>query len=640
MDNDKITKEEEEEDDDNEMIKTQQQQQQQQQQTEIRSKLISESASTTSASTSSSSSFTNIDKTTSIRSAICDATTSTKKSSHQENEKLNFAEILQIFNCAISQEQAWAVLYQILINLKCLIETQFDIVKLNKDLIDMNVICFNKDGSISFNFERNNDDDDDDDDNDNDDNLNEEMKSIVEGDILKSIAYLIFDALDYGNNYSNEPVLQSSLSHLLLLISGHFKEFLNDTNDLDDEGYENEDDFNDNDKINNTKQQQNKEDVQTESVFNIDKAIEMCKNNIDRDKTEDADHFYKETCRTLYSQAFELKVFLTKIELSKHVIQSEGNDPDNYCFEILDTTDWAKLWMQIIHELRKGVKLRKVKHNESFDRSNRILLSMKRKQLQQSEETGGHSSDEYELTPFEILLDQIRTRRYNLRKINDNNNHEKSSSLNINLKKDARDLILDFIRSRPPLRSHSLRKESKRIVKEPPTLHEELMNAIRTSKPLRKIERTNSVNSMDSSQQQQQQQKRLLKVDKNLAIHKFFQNEEESDDEELNNLSQLFDKNHHKTRLNTTVPAIPTTTTTTAYFDSDFYNILTDSSQLIYNKRKIKAPDSLRSPLTPWLEPVENWKDLLNNANDTFNRINSEEDKSKLSTFIFFVLNY
>ena len=39
--------------------------------------------------------------------------------------------------------------------------------------------------------------------------------------ILKSIAYLIYDALDYGNKFENEPDLQSSLADLLLLISGN-----------------------------------------------------------------------------------------------------------------------------------------------------------------------------------------------------------------------------------------------------------------------------------------------------------------------------------------------------------------------------------------------------------------------------------
>ena len=38
--------------------------------------------------------------------------------------------------------------------------------------------------------------------------------------VLRSVAYLIFDALDYGNNYSNEPALQNSLENLLILMSG------------------------------------------------------------------------------------------------------------------------------------------------------------------------------------------------------------------------------------------------------------------------------------------------------------------------------------------------------------------------------------------------------------------------------------
>ena len=52
--------------------------------------------------------------------------------------------------------------------------------------------------------------------------------------------------------------------------------------------------------------------------------------------------------------------------------------------------------MQVIHELRNGVKLRKVCDiADIYDRRN----------------------IEYELTPFEILLDQIRARRYHLKKV-------------------------------------------------------------------------------------------------------------------------------------------------------------------------------------------------------------------------------
>lgn len=50
---------------------------------------------------------------------------------------------------------------------------------------------------------------------------------------------------------------------------------------------------------------------------------------------------------------------------------------------------------------------------------------------------------EFELTPYEILMDDIRARRYRLRK---------TPSPSPHLRKDAHAVILDFIRSRPPLK--------------------------------------------------------------------------------------------------------------------------------------------------------------------------------------------
>jgi spire-like protein len=55
--------------------------------------------------------------------------------------------------------------------------------------------------------------------------------------------------------------------------------------------------------------------------------------------------------------------------------------------------------MQVIRELRNGVKLRKVSENPC----------------------GRHI--EYELTPFEILLDQIRAKKYHLKKVSMNFEH-------------------------------------------------------------------------------------------------------------------------------------------------------------------------------------------------------------------------
>lgn len=53
----------------------------------------------------------------------------------------------------------------------------------------------------------------------------------------------------------------------------------------------------------------------------------------------------------------------------------------------------ARLWMQVIQQLRQGVKLKKVDPAQI------------------------HHPIEYELTPYEMLLDDIRSRRYKLRQV-------------------------------------------------------------------------------------------------------------------------------------------------------------------------------------------------------------------------------
>lgn len=69
-------------------------------------------------------------------------------------ESLNFREILQLFNCAISQEQAWAVLYECLIKFRYILENNLELIKLNQNKIDINLIYFVKDGSILFDFDK------------------------------------------------------------------------------------------------------------------------------------------------------------------------------------------------------------------------------------------------------------------------------------------------------------------------------------------------------------------------------------------------------------------------------------------------------------------------------------------------------
>lgn len=128
--------------------------------------------------------------------------------------------------------------------------------------------------------------------------------------------------------------------------------------------------------------------------------------------------------------------------------------------EKLEFHDWARLWIQVIRELRHGVKLKKV-DQESI-----------------------HNA-EYELTPYEMLLDDIRSRRYKLNKVMVN------GTLPQRVKKDAHELILEFIRSRPPLVP-----VSERVLKPPPprvtTVYERLMESIRKEHKLKPTPKTES----------------------------------------------------------------------------------------------------------------------------------------------------
>ena len=93
------------------------------------------------------------------------------------------------------------------------------------------------------------------------------------------------------------------------------------------------------------------------------------------------------------------------------------------------------MWRQILKDLRDGVKLKKIEFTKT--------------------------PIEYELTPYEILMEDIRERRFSLNKI------MVDGELPHRIKKDAHDVILQFIRSRPPLKPVSIKylKKIRNIIK-------------------------------------------------------------------------------------------------------------------------------------------------------------------------------
>uniref|UniRef100_A0AAY5END7 KIND domain-containing protein n=1 Tax=Electrophorus electricus TaxID=8005 RepID=A0AAY5END7_ELEEL len=165
-------------------------------------------------------------------------------------------------------------------------------------------------------------------------------------------------------------------------------------------------------------------------------------------------------CRALYAETKELHTFLEKIKIAKENLRRmEGDAPEEPVRDLneLQNADWARFWVQVMRDLRYGVKLKKVQERQY----NPLPI-------------------EYQLTPYEMLMDDIRSKRYKLRKVMVN------GDIPPRLKKSAHEVILEFIRSRPPLNPVSARKLKPHPPK-PVSLHERILEEIRAERKLRPV---------------------------------------------------------------------------------------------------------------------------------------------------------
>uniref|UniRef100_A0A0K2URD6 KIND domain-containing protein n=1 Tax=Lepeophtheirus salmonis TaxID=72036 RepID=A0A0K2URD6_LEPSM len=180
------------------------------------------------------------------------------------------------------------------------------------------------------------------------------------------------------------------------------------TIETDDEGIEQ-----DHDDLSSTQQQSNHK--LSHNLSFLYRVLNLCTNHLSVSK--EADLHFKNVCRALVTEALELSFFIERVQ----------NRDLNQAKEIqeLALLDWACLWKETMFQLRQGVKLKKTDYTKT--------------------------PIEYGLTPYEILMDDIRSRRYKLNKVLVN------GDLPPKVKKDAHDIILDFIRSRPPLKPASRR---------------------------------------------------------------------------------------------------------------------------------------------------------------------------------------
>ncbi|XP_046818343.1 protein spire isoform X1 [Vespa crabro] len=368
-----------------------------------------------------------------------------------EKGRLNLQNILSSFNGPVGEEQAWALCYQAAKTLSSLPKNKC--YKLSK----LSQIFLHKDGNVF---------------------IDTKCSVVSEQKAVYYLGTIVFKALDFGSKKGEERTLPPALEKLVTLMTNSDQDSKTETDterlqETDDEGIERDSGEMDIDEF--VMEETDSSYEGNSSTCSLKHVLNLCTIHMET-TTEVAEMHYRAVIRAYVAEALELSQFLKKVATNRlHESEKTSLTVDNakhgstslHELDTLGFNDWtdiriwraiqARFWVQVISELRKGVKLKKVEANL------------------QSRGQGQRRGAEFELTPYEILMDDIRERRYRLKK---------TPSPTPYSKKDVHAIILEFIRSRPPLKKASerqlppLRKEC--------TLRELLMESIKKPpKPLR-----------------------------------------------------------------------------------------------------------------------------------------------------------
>lgn len=332
--------------------------------------------------------------------------------------------ILQSFNTTISEEHAWALFYQCA---KCFIRCLQESPDKCRQITEPDHILLQKDGSVHPKTLLCAGD-------------SRRRKPVTtESQLVVNLALVIYQALDHAQTEDEERLISPDLGALIdEMTSIEDQESCGaGPTDTDDEGIERD----------SGELEPEPPRRSSQPRFTLRDIIERCAWRCGGGAGAGA--HYQAVCRALLAEAVELASFLERVRAGG--VRDLGAQPDTVrALDTLRFSDWARFWVQVIGELRMGVKLKKVQYS--------------------------HTPIEYELTPYEILMDDIRSRRYTLRKVDGN--------IPQRVKKDAHAMILEFIRSRPPLKKASERKLPPPTERQS-TPRELLLASIQRGRPLR-----------------------------------------------------------------------------------------------------------------------------------------------------------
>ncbi|KAF2897177.1 hypothetical protein ILUMI_09005 [Ignelater luminosus] len=379
-------------------------------------------------------------------------------------------DILESFHSPVREEHAWALCYQCCKFFWGLLGTSSRENCLT--LSELNHVFLQTDGNVHPNtfFGGNNA------------TAGSSRKNLAdEHEFIRGLGLVMFQALDHGSNNGEERAISHDLEQLISDMISEDRSLPGEPHhETDDEGIEKDSE---------------ETDEQPEGIrINVRQVMQRCERHLTVLSKPQVEAHYKAVVRALVTEALELSTFLERVAQGTSGLRSAADGSSTSDLDQLQFADWARFWVQVIAELRMGVKLRKVHYSRA--------------------------PIEYELTPYEILMKDIRACRYNLRKI------MVDGDIPYKVTKDAHAIILEFIRSRPPLKKASDRK----LPPQPKNLtpREQLMNSIRKGRPLRptrNVPRFQLEVSGDESSTKPQTTRKLIKVD-------FSQLDDEEDDDD------------------------------------------------------------------------------------------------------------
>ncbi|XP_039990178.1 protein spire homolog 2 isoform X2 [Xiphias gladius] len=354
--------------------------------------------------------------------------------------ELSLEEVLKSYEQPINEEQAWAVCYQCCSGLR-LPRPPAERVSQVKD---PSSILLHRDGTVSLQQElRRNDDTD-----------GPSLPPTAERQLVQSLGVAIYRALDWGLDDTEERELSPQLESLIDRMAGGDQSGEGDStagNGTTDEGYSGQEE----------EEEEEEEQVGViRLVCTFRQVMAMCASRLANPSL--APEHYQAVCRALFLETLELRTFLIKIRDAKEMLKKITTeevleDKSTAELDALKHRDWARLWVQLMKELRQGVKLKKVQ-----------------------EQPFNPLPTEFSLTPFEMLMQDIRARKFQLRKI------MVDGDIPTRVKRNAHELILDFIRSRPPLKPVTERN----LPPPPPqqqSLHDQVLAEIKQERRLRPV---------------------------------------------------------------------------------------------------------------------------------------------------------